>query len=150
MQMPSPSAPVLSARSDKQNPQRSAPKNTGALALDKEIDYWVGFGYAEKHVILALKAVTLSSDRGLSGAVMQSLRDGKGIPQHHEGVWTDKDDDSLRLVDRIDPRMVPRSAEEEKQLQRRNKLCKTLEHKHGLARMEDRRRYIAMKAQGRR
>ena len=107
-----------------------------------EIEKWVGLGYAEKHVIQGIKAAT--GDRGLAGIAMQSLRDGKGMPQFHEGIWTEKDDVWLAAVDSVDPERTPRTAEEEKLLSRRDRLYKRLEHKHGVSRMAERRRFLAI------
>jgi len=127
-------------------PGKSLQKST-LTALDVEIERWMGMGYAEKYVIQGIKAAT--GDPGLAGVVMQRLRDGLGIPQHHEGVWTEKDDEWLALVDSVDRQPTPQTGEGEKLLSRRNKLFRKLEHKHGVARMADRRKFLAISSGGR-
>jgi hypothetical protein len=65
---------------------------------------------------------------------MQELRDGHGIPTNWEGVWTQRDDDSLRLVDSVD--MVA-SKPEDVQMKKARREWKRLVNKHGIQTQQD-------------
>ncbi|KAI0015057.1 hypothetical protein F4780DRAFT_784509 [Xylariomycetidae sp. FL0641] len=101
---------------------------------DSVIDRFVALGYSQDIVIRALKATTWNI--GHASHVMETLRSGQELPQRTSGVWTQRDDDSLMLVNSTNP---PQDAKEER---RREKHLKRLTAKHGPERMEARRVYL--------
>ncbi len=108
--------------------------------LDAAIERYMAIGYAENVVIQGLKAAT--GDPGLAGIVMESVTPGKGVPTHHEGIWTKRDDEWLALIASVDFESEPNSEAERKTRERAEKVRKKLEHKHGVERMEARSDFL--------
>lgn len=112
------------------------------LSFIETMDYYMSLGYRRQHVIDAFKA-TLTW--GLAAVVMQELKEGRGIPDNWEGVWTAKDDGDLKFVLEVEREVEerrrtgdgpPREARE--RVKRAERLRRRLEVKHGLQRMVDR------------
>ncbi|KAI1503482.1 TRF2-interacting telomeric protein/Rap1 C terminal domain-containing protein [Biscogniauxia marginata] len=125
--------------------RKSPPRSAEAHARDRTatpvketpddiIDRFLALGYTRAIVVRALRATTWHI--GNAGQVMEILRRGEELPQRTSGVWTQRDDDALMLVDSEAP---PRDAREEK---KRAKELRRLEAKHGVQGMETRRRYL--------
>ncbi|KAI1772233.1 TRF2-interacting telomeric protein/Rap1 C terminal domain-containing protein [Hypoxylon cercidicola] len=111
--------------------RRSTP---AAETPEDVIDRFCSLGYPRKMVLQALRATTWRL--GDAGQVMEMLKQGKEVPQRTHGVWTQRDDDALKLVTSDQP---PRDEKEER---KRARARKRLEAKHGTELMELRRRYL--------
>ncbi|OTA62212.1 hypothetical protein K449DRAFT_465013 [Hypoxylon sp. EC38] len=98
------------------------------------IDRFCSLGYPKNIVLQALRATTWRL--GDAGQVMEILKRGEELPQRTHGVWTQRDDDALKLVTSEEP---PKDEKEEK---KRARARKRLEEKHGLELMELRRKYL--------
>jgi hypothetical protein len=99
-------------------------------------------GYPHDIVVAALKATTLTPG-GTAAHVMESLRSGQGLPQNYEGVWTDRDDRSLRLVvsaGDLDRNVM--DAQESRMLKKARRERARLLHKHREERMNVRKAFL--------
>ncbi|KAI0887784.1 uncharacterized protein GGS22DRAFT_89092 [Annulohypoxylon maeteangense] len=101
---------------------------------DEVIDRFCSLGYPANIVVLALRATTWRL--GDAGQVMEILKRGEELPQRTHGVWTQRDDDALKLVTSDEP---PKDEKEEK---KRARAKKRLEAKHGPELMELRCTYL--------
>ncbi|KAI1341099.1 TRF2-interacting telomeric protein/Rap1 C terminal domain-containing protein [Xylariaceae sp. FL0016] len=101
---------------------------------DEIVDRFLSFGYSEDIILKALKATTWHI--GNAGHVMEMLKRGEGLPQRTTGIWTQRDDDGLALLESEDP---PRDGKEEK---KRAKESRRLEAKHGAEMIAARRMYL--------
>ncbi|XXG96168.1 hypothetical protein Hte_002447 [Hypoxylon texense] len=98
------------------------------------IDRFCSLGYPRNMVLQALRATTWRL--GDAGQVMEMLKQGQELPQRTHGVWTQRDDDALKLVTSGEP------ARDEKEERKRARARKRLEEKHGAELMELRRKYL--------
>ena len=110
-------------------------------AISVCIEYYESLGYPYDIVVEALRRTTMTPG-GVASHVMQSLKDKQGVPSHHEGVWTDRDDDSLRLVDSVVRGSEPSNPREVEHRKKAKREWDRLEKKHGLERIELRRKFI--------
>ncbi|KAI1088122.1 TRF2-interacting telomeric protein/Rap1 C terminal domain-containing protein [Rostrohypoxylon terebratum] len=101
---------------------------------DDVIDRFCSLGYPKNIVLLALRATTWRL--GDAGQVMEMLKRGEELPQRTHGVWTQRDDDALKLVMSDDP------PKDEKEERKRTRSKKRLEEKHGTELMELRYKYL--------
>ncbi|KAK5987817.1 hypothetical protein PT974_11951 [Cladobotryum mycophilum] len=62
--------------------------------------------------------------------VMDSLKQGSGVPTGRQGIWTDEDDDRLRLMDSVDATREPSTLEEARLTEEAQRLWRRLSHKH--------------------
>ncbi|KAI0168845.1 TRF2-interacting telomeric protein/Rap1 C terminal domain-containing protein [Hypoxylon sp. FL1284] len=98
------------------------------------IDRFCSLGYSKPIVMKALAATTWRL--GDAGQVMEMLRQGGELPQRTHGVWTQRDDDALKMV------TTDAAPRDEKGERKRAKAQKRLEEKHGPELMELRRKYL--------
>ncbi|KAI1410696.1 TRF2-interacting telomeric protein/Rap1 C terminal domain-containing protein [Hypoxylon sp. FL1857] len=98
------------------------------------IDRFCSLGYPKNIVLQALRATTWRL--GDAGQVMEILKRGEELPQRTHGVWTQRDDDALKLVISEEP------PKDEKEERKRARARKRLEEKHGPELMELRRKYL--------
>lgn len=135
---PSSSAPAPTkprVRSPPTEPPQPARRSPPAEETPEDvIDRFCSLGYPRKIVLLALRATTWRL--GDAGVVMEMLKQGQELPQRTHGVWTQRDDAALALVDSKEP---PRDEREER---KRARAKKRLEEKHGPELMELRRTYL--------
>lgn len=103
--------------------------------IEECIEYYESLGYSHAHVVRALRSTTMTPG-GQAAAVMQELRDGHGIPTNWEGVWIQRDDDGLCLVDSIDISMDA-SKTEDAQVKKARREWKRLVNKHGIRTEQD-------------
>ncbi|KAM3450248.1 hypothetical protein MY3296_006251 [Beauveria thailandica] len=149
---PFPGAVIPSAQPPPRPPV-APPASVGAaaarrpLSKDEEIEghiqHYESLGYTRATVVEGLKRTTMVL--GLATVVMQSLRDGRGVPAHHEGVWTDRDDDGLRLVVGVGPEALEtdvRDKEVMKKVRKARRARDRLMDKHGEERMALRIKYL--------
>ncbi|KAI1452073.1 TRF2-interacting telomeric protein/Rap1 C terminal domain-containing protein [Annulohypoxylon moriforme] len=101
---------------------------------DEVVDRFCSLGYPENIVLQALRATTWHL--GDAGQVMEMLKRGEELPQRTRGVWTQRDDDSLKLVTSDEP------PKDEKEERKRARAKKRLEAKHGTELMERRCMYL--------
>lgn len=132
-------------------PTPAAPIKTSKLpspppgSFRDTMDYYISLGYAQRHVIEAFRS-TLTWSSGTAAHVMQHLKDGKGIPENWEGVWTKKDDEDLRFVQEVKREVEERRGRrggtygqvkgERDRVRRAERLGNRLEVKHGRDRMK--------------
>ncbi|RCI10317.1 hypothetical protein L249_8658 [Ophiocordyceps polyrhachis-furcata BCC 54312] len=112
----------------------------GEPGITEHIQHYISLGYSERNVIEALKSTSLRPG-GAASHVMQSLKEGKGIPTNVEGAWTGRDDRDLLWADEVKARRGPSAsgAEVKKATDKHNRL----DHKHGAENLKLRRRFIA-------
>ncbi|KAM3509059.1 hypothetical protein MY11210_006475 [Beauveria gryllotalpidicola] len=111
--------------------------------VEKHIQHYESLGYTRATVIEGLKRTTMTL--GLATVVMQSLHDGRGVPAHHQGVWTDGDDEGLRLVVGVGPEALEtdvRDKEVMKKVRKARRARNRLTAKHGEERMARRIEYL--------
>ncbi|ORY61397.1 uncharacterized protein BCR38DRAFT_411274 [Pseudomassariella vexata] len=113
-------------------PSSSVPSK-GAKFIDI-VEYYMSLGYPQHIARRSLDAT--SWNRGLAGEVMENLKKGNGLPTNWEGVWTERDDESLRLIDSVEP------AKDQKEAKKRQKETKRLLTKHGEAHIALRRKWL--------
>jgi hypothetical protein len=89
--------------------------------LNSFVENYISLGYRGDHVLLALEATTMNT--GDAGIVMEALRDGNGVPKNIQGVWTSSDDEA------VDEDEHPNFS--------------AVVEKHGMDRLELRRRFLA-------
>ncbi|KAK6073865.1 transcription factor [Seiridium cupressi] len=120
-------------------PRPSVKRGSKAEELGEVVEYWMSLGYSHDIARRSLEATTW--EPGLAGRIMQLLKDGNPMPTNWEGVWTPRDDDSLRLVDSA---KLPR---DEKEARKRARAADRIRDKHGEERLDLRRKWLAVKAE---
>ncbi|CAM1506447.1 Fc.00g060880.m01.CDS01 [Cosmosporella sp. VM-42] len=146
-----PKPPRHSMPSSRQTPLRRIP---GALpprptplreSNKSKINYWIAHyesaGFPHDVVVEGLKRTTLTPG-DLATLVMQSLKDGKEVPTHHEGIWTDRDDADLNLAKSVDIDRLGSNAEEERLRRRAKHASDRLVNKHGQGGVDLRKAYL--------
>ncbi|PNY26866.1 Telomeric repeat-binding factor 2-interacting protein 1 [Tolypocladium capitatum] len=126
----------------RQNQPSGERSKSNQQRINEVVEYYESLGYPHRIVVDALRRTTMTPG-GLAALVMQSLKDGSGVPSHHEGVWTDRDDKGLHLVDSIH---ADEPSVELKERRRAKKEFDRLVAKHGLDRIELRRLFLEAEA----
>ncbi|OTB10758.1 hypothetical protein K445DRAFT_322661 [Daldinia sp. EC12] len=121
-----PSRPERHQPSRRLNPPKETPEDV--------IDRFCSLGYPRDIVLQALRATTWRL--GDAGQVMEILKRGEELPQRTHGVWTQRDDEALKLVT-SNERSI-----DDKEKRKRERARVRLERKHGLELMELRRKYL--------
>lgn len=164
-------APNITSATQKKPPRRSLPTSFGArsetlkktsaaskrmyteasrkpaagksnhLEIDKWIRHYESLSFSGAVVIEGLKRTTLTPG-ALAGLVMQKLQAGEDVPSHHEGIWTDRDDDELALLATVDLGRKPRGQTEQERHRKARKAMRRLTNKHGSERMALRRAFL--------
>lgn len=122
---------------------RERPKSDGERVAEW-VEYYESLGYSNDIVVDALKRTTMRPG-GLAALVMQSLKDGQGVPANHECVWTDRDDQGLRMMGRVDA--DGQSAKHE-ELGKAKREAKRLTRKHGAEEIQLRKRFLEAQRAG--
>ncbi|KAM4063078.1 rap1 myb domain-containing protein [Hirsutella rhossiliensis] len=120
---------------ESRNPPREGPKRS---RITEHVEYYESLGYSNHIVVEALKRTSMTPG-GLAPLVMQSLKDGQGVPTHHQGVWTDRDDKGLRMVDNVNVKDVVSTPRESRKA---SKELARLTQKHGLEGIQLRRLFL--------
>ncbi|EON97181.1 putative transcription factor protein [Phaeoacremonium minimum UCRPA7] len=114
------------------------------------VEHFMSLGYPEKLVLTALKSTSLKQGYPTT-VVLEKLQKGEGIPEYHEGVWTAKDDESLRYIISYEKLMEEGSAQhggvvdDERKMRRKvERENKRLTVKHGQEGIELRSKYFKM------
>lgn len=109
--------------------------------LSDLIQHYESLGYAHTTVVEGLRRTTMTP--GLATVVMESLRAGQGVPTHHEGIWTDRDDVGLRLVqETVDMDVDVKEKEVMRARRKARRARDRLQDKHGKERMALRIKYL--------
>ncbi|KAK0707457.1 TRF2-interacting telomeric protein/Rap1 C terminal domain-containing protein [Lasiosphaeris hirsuta] len=119
-------------------PARTPRPPVTEVSIIATIERFIALGYPHPIVMQSLMATTL--EPGAAGVVMESLNSGRGVPQNEPGVWTAADDDALGLVDQVAQRGV--MGENRPMVAKAGRERRRLVDKHGLVRIEARRRYL--------
>ncbi|KAI9151792.1 Telomeric repeat-binding factor 2-interacting protein [Paramyrothecium foliicola] len=119
----------------------STEKSSNLDEISRWVEHYEALGYSNRVVVEALKRTTMIPG-GLAGIVMQSLQEGKGIPQNHEGIWEDKDDRRLRLAMSLDLDAEPQDAQQAQQLKRAKEAYRRVLQKHGGAKVQLRKQFL--------
>ncbi|KAI0851155.1 TRF2-interacting telomeric protein/Rap1 C terminal domain-containing protein [Daldinia vernicosa] len=133
------STSVVAPREDIQHSRLERSQLSRRLSSPKEtpediIDRFCSLGYPRGIVLQSLRATTWRL--GDAGHVMEILKRGEELPQRTHGVWTQRDDDALKLVTADEP------PKDDKEKRKRIKARERLEKKHGPELMELRRKYL--------
>ncbi|OAR03040.1 hypothetical protein LLEC1_04275 [Akanthomyces lecanii] len=124
-------------------PAQAAPRRLSKKQeLSDLIQHYESLGYAHKTVIEGLQRTTMAP--GLATVVMQSLQEGKGVPAHHEGIWTARDDIGLRLVAEVEAWKTTDALDKDKtkKMRKAHRARDRLQNKHGEERMTLRLKYL--------
>lgn len=126
------------------HPPREGPKSG---SITEHVAWYESLGYSNSIVVDALRRTTLTPG-GLAALVMQSLKDGQGVPANHQGVWTDRDDRDLQMVDQV---AVMGEFADDRESRKASKKLARLTRKHGPELIELRRQFLKVeKASGNR
>lgn len=108
-------------------------------------EHYKSLGYSSDIITKAMHATTMTPG-SLIVTFLDSFTVGKGVPSHHEGIWTDRDDRALELVLKAgDLKRTASDAAELQLLQRAQLEKRRLKTKHGLERMRLRSKYLQCK-----
>ncbi|KAG5748232.1 hypothetical protein H9Q69_007583 [Fusarium xylarioides] len=129
-------------------PKTSQPQNS-EKSNSREIQNWINryeaMGYPRQFVVEALKRTTLTPGQSAL-LVMKHLSEGRDVPSHHEGIWTDRDDADLDFASSVDFRRSPADDSEELQQQRAQRAHNRLVNKHGFQRFNLRKAFLEAQA----
>lgn len=131
------------------SPNRGNPRSTvqEPQTVEDWIEHYQSFGYSHSTIAKAMNATTMVPG-SLIVTVIESLAAGTGIPTHHEGIWTERDDNGLRLImskTASDLKKQPKDPVEQQQHKKIQRELNRLENKHGAERMELRSRFLKTK-----
>lgn len=121
-------------------PSQSDPKQSNRRDIHRWVEHYESLGYSHNIVVEGLKRTTMTPGP-LADLVMQQLKEGHGVPTHHEGIWTDRDDADLELALSTNIHETGSTAEHRQQSRRAKRAFDRLTNKHGAARMELRRAF---------
>ncbi|KAF4423192.1 hypothetical protein FACUT_10537 [Fusarium acutatum] len=135
------------------NSSRAIPKTSQRQSSGKsnsrEIQNWINryeaMGYPRQFVVEALKRTTLTPGKSAL-LVMKHLSEGRDVPSHHEGIWTDRDDADLDFASSVDFRRSPADDSEELQQERAQRAHNRLVNKHGFQRFNLRKAFLEAQA----
>jgi hypothetical protein len=120
-------------------------KPTKSKSHQEQIAEWIhhyeSLGYSHKHVLEGLQRTSMVP--GIATVVMQNLKEGRGVPGNHEGIWTDRDDEGLRLMATVNMESEGDTSEECKAIRKAKRAAKRLKEKHGSDRIKLRRQFLA-------
>ncbi len=110
------------------------PQSPARDSHDDIIDFYMSLGYGQDVVIRALDSTNWVP--GLASQVMETLKKGESLPSNWRGVWTQKDDEALRLIRADSP------AQNTKEARKRDKQRGKLEKKHTREGMDMRIKFL--------
>lgn len=127
-----------SSTRDSNNPSQSNRKE-----IEECIEYYESLGYSHNTVVEGLKRTTMHPG-GLASLVMESIKSGQGVPSNYEGIWTDRDDQDLHLVDSVgvDLENTPSDAQEAPSHKKAKRALERLNKKHRPQRVQLRREFL--------
>ncbi|SCO36050.1 uncharacterized protein FFNC_05013 [Fusarium fujikuroi] len=135
------------------NSSQAIPKTSQPESSEKsnsqEIQKWItryeSMGYPRQFVVEALKRTTLTPGKSAL-LVMKHLSEGREVPSHHEGIWTDRDDADLDFASSVDFHRSPADDSEELQQERAQRAHNRLVNKHGFQRFNLRKAFLEAQA----
>jgi hypothetical protein len=122
------------------NQPRSSEKSN-SREIQKWITHYESMGYPRQFVVEALKRTTLTPGN-TALLVMKHLSEGRDVPSHHEGIWTDRDDADLDFASSVDFHRSPADDSEELQQERAQRAHNRLVNKHGFQRFNLRKAFL--------
>ncbi|KAF5645489.1 hypothetical protein F52700_2052 [Fusarium sp. NRRL 52700] len=136
------------------NSSRAVPRISQPQSSDtsnsREIQKWItryeSMGYPRQFVVEALKRTTLTPGKSAL-LVMKHLSEGRDVPSHHEGIWTDRDDAELDFASSVDFHRSPADDSEELQQERAQRAHNRLVNKHGFQRFNLRKAFLKAQAE---
>lgn len=111
-------------------------------SLEDIVDFYMSLGYSQNVVVRSLDATTWVP--GLASQLMEMLKRGESLPTNWRGVWTQKDDETLRAISTEDQ---PQNAKEKR---KRDRQMEKLEKKHTREGMDTRAKFLETPGIGRR
>lgn len=144
---PSPGrAPASTAPALLQEQRDGSNLDSDPAVIDAQFAHFEALGYEKAHIGRALEAATFQ--RGPMTVALQSLHEGRGLPQKEPGVWTDDDDNKLQAIRAYDRRrgrgkLIAGAGEDERQRTWIEMYRARLRAKHGRW-MEPRMRFMDM------
>ncbi|TWU73024.1 hypothetical protein ED733_000737 [Metarhizium rileyi] len=105
-------------------------------------EYYESLGYSRSIVIESLMRTTMTPGWPTS-LLLEMLSNKEGVPSNYEGIWTDRDDKSLRYADAIEARKFSASTRE---LNKAKKELDRIVHKHTPEAVDLRRRFLQAQA----
>ncbi|KAM0562831.1 hypothetical protein ACHAPJ_001671 [Fusarium lateritium] len=121
--------------------QRSSADKSNGREIQKWTSHYESLGFPRHIVVEGLKRTTLTPGK-LALTVMEHLRDGREVPSHYEGIWTDRDDADLEFVSGVDFNRTPTNNSEERQQERAQKAHNRLIRKHTFPRYKLRKAFL--------
>ncbi|KAK4212756.1 TRF2-interacting telomeric protein/Rap1 C terminal domain-containing protein [Rhypophila decipiens] len=135
-QQPPSRAPPQRPRQRK-SPASRQPSTSSTTPQQPNIDQFLSLGYDEDTIMEALEATT--NDVVLARQLMESIRDGGGIPPKLAGVWTSRDDKALDLCHKDASGQLGSDIDKRREaMQGRERLIK----KHGNVRCRARAKFL--------
>ncbi|KAK2932964.1 hypothetical protein FoTM2_007424 [Fusarium oxysporum f. sp. vasinfectum] len=134
-----------SSRAIPRTNQPQNPEKSNSREIQKWIARYESMGYPRQFVVEALKRTTLTPGKSAL-LVMKHLSEGRGVPSHHEGIWTDRDDADLDFATSVDFHRSPADDSEELQQERAQKAHNRLVNKHGFQRFNLRKAFLEAQA----
>lgn len=110
--------------------------------VEAQIRHFEALGYNDKHISQAMKAGTMS--RGPIITALESLHNGRGIPENVAGIWTARDDKSLLMIKKYEQQVGKGKAIADKTDNKMRVLAWNLEKKHGKEGIEDRWKFMQL------
>ena len=115
-------------------------------SVEEVVEHFMSLGYPQKIILYALKATTLKPGYPMT-LVLEKLQNGEGIPEYHEGVWTARDDESLRFIIDYEKMVAGGAVNDERRMRKKaERELKRLTVKHKEDGVKERREYFAMLA----
>ncbi|EXA47093.1 hypothetical protein FOVG_04332 [Fusarium oxysporum f. sp. pisi HDV247] len=134
-----------SSRAIPRTNQPQNPEKSNSREIQKWIARYESMGYPRQFVVEALKRTTLTPGKSAL-LVMKHLSEGRDVPSHHEGIWTDRDDADLDFATSVDFHRSPADDSEELQQERAQKAHNRLVNKHGFQRFNLRKAFLEAQA----
>ena len=134
---PSTAPPIVQKEAQRQPTPRARAKESP----EDIIEFYMSLGYEYDDVVRALDATSWVP--GLASQVMEMLKGGESLPSNWRGVWTQKDDESLRAVLADDDG----AAQGVKERRKREKKQGKLENKHTREGIDMRIRFLEKRGQ---
>ncbi|KAF5593378.1 uncharacterized protein FSUBG_9887 [Fusarium subglutinans] len=134
-----------SSRAIPKTSQPQSSEKSNSREIQKCINQYESMGYPRQFVVEALKRTTLTPGKSAL-LVMKHLSEGRDVPSHHEGIWTDRDDADLDFASSVDCRRSPADDSEELQQERAQRAHNRLVKKHGFQRFKLRKAFLEAQA----
>ncbi|EFY91307.1 transcription factor Rap1, putative [Metarhizium acridum CQMa 102] len=105
-------------------------------------EFYEALGYPRAIVIESLMRTTMTPGWPMI-SLLEKLQNEEGVPSNYEGIWTDRDDKSLRYADAIEAR---KSSASTRELNKAKKELDRIVHKHTQEAVDLRRRFLRAQA----